>query len=221
MLIDTDADEVYLGELNPRISGASSITNVTAGAYSDIPLFLFHLLEYMGVEYELDVDEINRRWEDLASVDLWSQMIIKETSPAVEQLTAAPRPASGTSTTPASCMFRRAALDWHQLQNENECFFLRIYGPGRLPLEGRRSRRAGDQGPAADRGTRGAGGQPRRPGAGHSLVARERPTSRTTGGVGSGLRARVGFRAAERNPASRRQADRRYRNRGSPHARCG
>jgi len=21
-------------------------------------------------------------------------------------------------------------LDWHQLQNENECFFLRIYGPG-------------------------------------------------------------------------------------------
>ena len=26
--------------------------------------------------------------------------------------------------------FRRAALDWHQLQNENECFFLRIYGPG-------------------------------------------------------------------------------------------
>ena len=103
VLIDTDADEVYLGELNPRISGASAITNVTAGAYSDIPLFLFHLLEFMDVEYELDVDEINQRWEDLASVDLWSQMIIKETAPAVEQLTGRPGPASGTSTTPASC----------------------------------------------------------------------------------------------------------------------
>ena len=52
VLVDTDADEVYLGELNPRISGASSITNVTAGAYSDMPLFLFHLLEYMGVDYD-------------------------------------------------------------------------------------------------------------------------------------------------------------------------
>jgi hypothetical protein len=27
-------------------------------------------------------------------------------------------------------VFRRAALDWHQLQNEEEAFFLRIYGPG-------------------------------------------------------------------------------------------
>src|SRR6185312_15048853 len=27
-------------------------------------------------------------------------------------------------------VFSRAALDWHQLQNENEAFFLRLYGPG-------------------------------------------------------------------------------------------
>ena len=27
-------------------------------------------------------------------------------------------------------VFRRAALDWHQLQNESEAFFLRIYGAG-------------------------------------------------------------------------------------------
>jgi len=130
VLIDTDADEVYLGELNPRISGASAITNVTAGAYSDIPLFLFHLLEFMDVEYELDVDEVNRRWEDLASVDLWSQMIIKETAPAVEQLTRTARTGQWYFDDAGELHFRRAALDWHQLQNENECFFLRIYGPG-------------------------------------------------------------------------------------------
>ena len=51
VLVDLDTDEVYLGELNPRISGVSSMTNVTAGAYADIPLFLFHLLEYMDVDY--------------------------------------------------------------------------------------------------------------------------------------------------------------------------
>jgi hypothetical protein len=33
VFIDLDTDEVYLGELNPRVSGASSMTNVTAGAY--------------------------------------------------------------------------------------------------------------------------------------------------------------------------------------------
>jgi hypothetical protein len=130
VLVDTDADEVYLGELNPRISGASSITNVTAGAYSDMPLFLFHLLEYMGVDYELDVGEINRRWEDLASVDLWSQMIIKETGSTVEQLTAVPHTGQYYTDDAGELRFRRAALDWHQLQNEQECFFLRIYGPG-------------------------------------------------------------------------------------------
>jgi len=122
VLLDTDADEVYLGELNPRISGASAITNVTAGAYSDIPLFLFHLLEYMDVEYEVDVDEINRRWEDLASVDLWSQMIIKETGSAVEQLTQVARTGQWYFADAGELHFRRAALDWHQLQNENECF---------------------------------------------------------------------------------------------------
>ena len=31
VLIDLDTDEVYLGEINPRISGASSMTNGTAG----------------------------------------------------------------------------------------------------------------------------------------------------------------------------------------------
>ncbi|HSU37738.1 MAG TPA: biotin carboxylase, partial [Propionibacteriaceae bacterium] len=88
VLVDTDTDEVYLGELNPRISGASAITNVTAGAYADIPLFAFHLLEFLDVDFDLDVDEINQRWSELAAVDQWSHMVIKETSPVVELLTA-------------------------------------------------------------------------------------------------------------------------------------
>ena len=48
-LIDTDSGEVYLGELNPRICGASPMTNHAAFAYADAPLFLFHLLEFFGV----------------------------------------------------------------------------------------------------------------------------------------------------------------------------
>ena len=61
-LVDTGTGELYLGELNPRISGISSMTNVTAGAYADLPLFLFHLLEYLDIDYEVDIGEINERW---------------------------------------------------------------------------------------------------------------------------------------------------------------
>ncbi len=130
VLVDTDTGEVYLGELNPRISGASSITNVTAGAYADVPLFLFHILEYMNVDFDLDVDEINERWEELASADVWSQMVMKETDDIVQRLTATPRTGQYSLDRNGALVFRRAALDWHQLQNEAEAFFLRIYGPG-------------------------------------------------------------------------------------------
>ncbi len=90
VLVDLDSDQVYLGELNPRISGASSMTNVTAGAYADIPLFLFHLLEFMDIDYQVDVDEINERWRELAAVDVWAQLIMKEPNDAVERILAAP-----------------------------------------------------------------------------------------------------------------------------------
>lgn len=53
-LIDEN-NEVYLGELNPRISGASSLTNQAAYADADAPLFLFHLMEFSGIEYNIDV----------------------------------------------------------------------------------------------------------------------------------------------------------------------
>ena len=61
------------------------MTNVTAGAYADIPLFLFHLLEFMDVDYEVDVDEINERWRDLAAVDVRAQLIMKEPVDSVER----------------------------------------------------------------------------------------------------------------------------------------
>ncbi|WP_234838302.1 hypothetical protein [Sinorhizobium medicae] len=55
-LIDEN-NEVCLGELNPRISGASSLTNQAAyaDADADAPLFLFHRMEFSGIEYNIDV----------------------------------------------------------------------------------------------------------------------------------------------------------------------
>ncbi len=130
VLVDVNDDEVYLGELNPRISGASAITNVTAGAYADVPLFLFHLLDYLDVEIDIDADEINERWQRISGADEWSHMIVKETAPGAQAITNAPATGQYTLTDTGDLVFRRAALDWHQLQNEGEAFFLRVYGAG-------------------------------------------------------------------------------------------
>jgi biotin carboxylase len=136
VLVDLLTDEVYLGELNPRISGASSMTNVTAGAYADIPLFLFHLLEFLNVDYEIDVDEINERWRDLAAVDVWAQLIMKEPADSVERILAAPRTGTYHLEEDGSLTFVRTVNDWHDVTHEDEAFFLRVYGPGDYRFKG-------------------------------------------------------------------------------------
>ena len=136
VLIDLDSDEVYLGELNPRISGVSSLTNVTAGAYADVPLFLFHLLEFMEIPYELDVEEVNERWRELGGSDAWSQLIMKEPRNAVERIISAPRTGTYRLEPDGSMQFMRESHDWHKLEDPDECFFMRVYGPGDYRFKG-------------------------------------------------------------------------------------
>ncbi len=136
VLIDLATDEVYLGELNPRISGASSMTNVTAGAYADVPLFLFHLLEFMDADYVVDVTEINDRWRDLAAVDVWAQLIMKEPADQVERILEAPRTGTWHLGEDGTLEFVGAANDWHDVTHEDEAFFLRVYGPGDYRFKG-------------------------------------------------------------------------------------
>jgi biotin carboxylase len=134
-LVDADTGDIYLGELNPRVSGLSPITHVTLGAYSDVPLFLFHLLEYLDVDYEIDVDEINKRWGRMAAEDVWSQLIVKETVDQVEQLTATPQ--TGIWQLGGEKLTRlRPANDWHALLSEDEAFYLRVASPSEYRYKG-------------------------------------------------------------------------------------
>jgi hypothetical protein len=129
-LADIDTGELYLGEINPRISGVTSMTNVTAAAYADIPLFLFHVLEFLGVEYEIDVAEINERWARSSSVDIWSQLVLKDVGDDVAQLTAAPHSGIWKLRDGGGIDYARWGNDWHSIQDESEAFFLRVLGPG-------------------------------------------------------------------------------------------
>jgi hypothetical protein len=136
VLVDLATDDVYLGELNPRISGASSMTNVTAGAYADVPLFLFHLLEFMDVEYTVDIEEINDRWRELAAVDVWAQLIMKEPDGTVERILEAPRTGTWHLDEDGKLSYAGISQDWHDVTHEDEAFFLRVYGPGDFRFKG-------------------------------------------------------------------------------------
>ncbi len=135
-LVDADSGELYLGELNPRLSGISSMTNVTAGAYADVPLFLFHLLEYMDVEYEIDVDEINDRWSSQDATDVWSQLVLKEPDDQVQLLTQTPKTGIWRLDGGAGIRFSRWGNDWHSLQDDTEGFYLRVLAPGDYRYKG-------------------------------------------------------------------------------------
>ena len=135
-LIEKKSGEIWLGELNPRITGASSMTNHAAFAHADAPLFLFHLLEFSGVDFELDVEELNARWADPAMIDSWSQMVIKHTDDTVDILTGAPETGIYRMLDDGRVVYDR--FDYHRraVESDKEAFFLRILKPGDYRYEG-------------------------------------------------------------------------------------
>lgn len=135
-LIDEDTNKLYLGEMNPRITGASSITNHTVFALADAPLFLFHLLEWMDVDYELDVQQLNRRWARPENIDTWSQLVIKHTSDNVEVLTKAPPTGIWRMDDEGEVRFSRFDTHRRAVESEAEAFFLRISNRGDYQYEG-------------------------------------------------------------------------------------
>ncbi|RVG10168.1 biotin carboxylase [Sinorhizobium meliloti] len=128
-LIDEN-NEVYLGELNPRISGASSLTNQAAFAYADAPLFLFHLLELSGIEYNIDVKELNDRWAREEFIDAWSQLILKSTEDLDGIVTHAPAAGIYRMAPDGSVSYDR--FDYHRqaIESEEEALFMRFTGRG-------------------------------------------------------------------------------------------
>ncbi|MGH6962685.1 MAG: biotin carboxylase [Dongiaceae bacterium] len=135
-LIDEDTGQIWLGELNPRISGASSMTNHAAFAHADAPLFVFHLLEFAGVDFDFDVADLNARWSDPRNIDSWSQMVIKHVEPSVDVLTQAPQSGIWRLQDDGSVVYSR--FDYHRraIESEREGLFLRISGPGDYRYEG-------------------------------------------------------------------------------------
>jgi hypothetical protein len=90
-LIDLDTQQVYLGELNPRLSGITALTNLNDFSDRQVPLFLFHLLEYdADVDLGLDIAAYNRSVLFDGASGLNAQLVLKHVGATLQRLQAAP-----------------------------------------------------------------------------------------------------------------------------------
>ncbi len=136
LLIDQDTGQIYLGELNPRFTGASSLPNHAVFALADAPLFLFHLLEWFDAEYKISVQQINQRWAKPENIDSWSQMVIKHTADTLDIVTKAPPTGIWHMDDEGNIHFSRYNTYRRAVESEAEAFFLRISNVGDYQYEG-------------------------------------------------------------------------------------
>ena len=129
-LIDLDSGEVYLGELNPRITGISAMTNMSDFCYKNVPLFLFHLLEYSGVNFTVEPTEYNQRSLVSGAQATAGQLIYKYTHQTLQIITKAPvsgiyKLISDEENQP-ELIFQKASYDRREALAEDEVFVMRI-----------------------------------------------------------------------------------------------
>ncbi|NDC82643.1 biotin carboxylase [bacterium] len=89
-LLDLDSDQLYLGELNPRISGVTALTSLSRVCQEHAPLFLFHLAEFSNYSGALNPDEFNRSSVTIAADEYSGQFIIKYTEDSIQKMADSP-----------------------------------------------------------------------------------------------------------------------------------
>jgi hypothetical protein len=90
-----------------------------------VPLFLFHLLEFAEVDWEIDLAAVQMRWQDF---DHWTQLVLKQVTDEVELITDAPASGLWRMDEDGAIRFIRPETDWHNVGSHDEAFYLRVHG---------------------------------------------------------------------------------------------
>ena len=101
-----------------------------------VPLLLFHLLEWIGADYELEVAAFNEQWLRVERLQSWSQMILEQTSETPCVMTDAPQTGLWRMEQDGSLQFVRHAFSPREITNENEALFLRTVNLGQPQAKG-------------------------------------------------------------------------------------
>ncbi|MGO3148092.1 MAG: biotin carboxylase [Leucobacter sp.] len=131
LLLDTEQDELFLGELNPRLSGASPASNIAVSQATGMPLIAFHLLEFSGNDSPIPIDEANSliREQTNASGD-WSHVLVQYLDHSTARVLQAPLTGRYRRSADGSLSFISRDLDWFSLESGAEVFFLRLTNTG-------------------------------------------------------------------------------------------
>jgi hypothetical protein len=136
-LIDLDTNEVYLGELNARITGISAMTNMSDFSAGHIPLFLFHLLEYEPeIELSLNVDAFNQAMLAEGAAGTAAQVILKYTDAPLKIITQAPVSGIYALEADGHMALKRTGYNRRDALAENEAYVLRIMAAGEYAYKG-------------------------------------------------------------------------------------
>lgn len=136
-LIDQDDGTLYLGELNPRMTGVSAITNMSAFCQAEIPLFLFHLLEYdPHVDLALDVAAFNQSLCTQGAAGVSAQLILKYTPDRLTVVTQAPLSGVYRLQSDGTLALVQPGFDRLQAQAPDEAYVLRIMPQGEYAYHG-------------------------------------------------------------------------------------
>lgn len=129
LLADRDTDELYLEALRPGLPAASALSDVTAVGNDDLPLTIFHLAAFLGLDDGLDQGPLTAEGTP-GETDDWSVLGLQ----AVADAAVVAAPESGIwrldDGTPGSIRLVRHETDWRSLSGDEEAFVLRLVPAG-------------------------------------------------------------------------------------------
>ena len=135
-LIDRESGELYLGELNPRISGITALTTFSAKAPDMLPLFLFHLMEHTDVEFDLDPELFNKITRHRASLSGGGQLIYKYTGHDLKMIDSAPVSGVYQLDEKGMLILKTESTKREEAVGHNEVFLMRLMKEGEYAYKG-------------------------------------------------------------------------------------
>ncbi|MES2208031.1 MAG: hypothetical protein V4525_14695 [Pseudomonadota bacterium] len=121
-LLEEGSNNVYFGEINPRFSGATALSNLTADAIG-APLFLFHLAEFEQLPLDIDFDALNKQAIDPDKLESWSSLIIKHLDTPPVYISDAPE-AGVWQLENGKAVLQQKTPDIKQVTGDNQAFWI-------------------------------------------------------------------------------------------------
>jgi hypothetical protein len=112
------------------------MTNEALLDAGEVPLLLFHLLEWLDVAYKIDVEVFNRKSAVSTLPRGWCQMIIEHIGDGPEVAHQLPRTGIWGMSTAGEINFVRSKFEPPALRGEHEALFFRTVDAGRTVRPG-------------------------------------------------------------------------------------